>query len=135
MKLRQKIEKFMYGRYGNDKFGMFLLYVSLILMIINAFFANLVLYFLYLFIFGYCVFRILSRNINKRYMENQKFEKISRKVISYFKLKRSIWRDRKTHVYTKCPRCRINIRLPKKAGKHQVKCPKCNTVFDFKCRK
>lgn len=135
MKFRQRLEKFMYGRYGTDKLGMASLWTALALMIINSFVNSLTVYLLELFLIGYSFFRFFSRNIGKRYQENEKFEKRLKKITSYFKLRKAIWRDRKTHVYTKCPSCKVNIRLPKKAGKHTVNCPKCHTSFDFECKK
>lgn len=135
MKFRQRLEKFMYGRYGTDTLGMVLLWTALALMIINSFVNSLTVYLLELFLIGYSFFRFFSRNIGKRYQENEKFEKWLKKIKSYFKLRKAMWKDRKTHVYTKCPSCKVNIRLPKKVGKHTVNCPKCHTSFDFECKK
>ncbi|MGM9637743.1 MAG: hypothetical protein ACI3YK_07145 [Eubacteriales bacterium] len=38
----------------------------------------------------------------------------------------------KDHVYRTCPMCLANIRLPKKKGEHQVRCPKCGNLFEIK---
>ena len=134
MKFRQRIERFMYGRYGADKFGNAIIWTALAVMIINSFINSLILYLIEAFLIGYCFFRMLSRNINSRYKENQKFEAIWGKIKSFFKLRASMWRDRRTHVFTKCPHCKANLRLPRKKGKHTVKCPRCHKSFEFKCR-
>lgn len=135
MKFRQRLEKFMYGRYGVDKFGIVLLCTALALMIVNSFVHSLFIYLLEIFLLVYHFFRSFSRNIAKRYRENEKFEETIKKINSFFKLRKAIWKDRKTHVYTKCPSCKANIRLPRKVGHHRLNCPKCHTVFEFECRK
>lgn len=38
----------------------------------------------------------------------------------------------KDHVYRTCPLCLANIRLPKKKGTHNVRCPKCSNLFEVK---
>ena len=70
-------------------------------------------------------YRIFSRNIQKRRQENEKF-------CGFFKLIRNRFRDRKTHVYRKCPKCKAVLRLPKAKGKHTVVCPRCKNRFEVK---
>ena len=67
-------------------------------------------------------FRMMSRNIQKRRRENDRF-------CGFFKLRRNKFRDRKTHVYKKCPHCKAVLRLPKAKGKHTVICPRCKNRF------
>ena len=134
MNFRQKFEQFMRGRYGTDKFSRVLIYASLILMLFNSFIHTLALYLLQLFLLGYAFFRMFSRNINKRCQENQKFEVFWQKLCSFIRLQIYKWKDRKAYVYTRCPGCRANLRLPRRKGKHTVKCPRCSKSFDFKCR-
>ena len=44
---------------------------------------------------------------------------------------RNRWRDRKTHVYHRCPHCRAMLRLPRRPGFHGVTCPRCSRHFDM----
>ena len=130
-KIKAALYRFMYGRYGTDALNRFLLwcYVGLVLlqMIVTAFVDN-VAYLTFIFIIltwtlvFIIFFRMLSRNISKRRMENEKFT-------GYFKLLKNKRRDRKTHVYRKCPSCKVTLRLPKAKGKHTVVCPKCKNRF------
>ena len=63
----------MYGRYGSDKLGQFLLVVGVVLCLLSSFSK---LYFLGLLAYVpliYAIFRMYSRNIAKRQRENQKF--------------------------------------------------------------
>ena len=134
MKFRQRLERFMYGRYGTDTLGKIVIWTALVVMIVNSFINSLILYLAELFLIGYSFFRMFSKNIGKRYQENRKFEILLNKFTSFFKLNKSKWRDRKTHVFTQCPHCKVNLRLPKIKGKHTVNCPKCHRKFDFNCK-
>ena len=122
----------MQGRYGNDSLGNALMILYLALVILNIFLSSIILSIVVLLLIFYIFFRILSRNIYARQKENRAWMKVWGKVSSAFKLTKNRWRDRKTHVYRKCPSCKNNLRLPKKKGKHTVNCPCCHTKFDIK---
>ena len=129
----------MYGRNGSDTLGKFLLgcYVAVVLIysIVSLFIPTAatklsgILTLVYVLLTGTLVVlifhRIFSRNVLKRRQENQKF-------CGFFKLLRNRFRDRKTHVYRKCPKCHAVLRLPKAKGKHAVICPRCRERFQVK---
>ncbi|MBR6514370.1 MAG: hypothetical protein IKT46_05990 [Clostridia bacterium] len=133
MKLKEKLTKFFYGRYGMDELGISLLWTSLVLSIINIFLNNIFIWIPEIALVAWCVFRILSKNIFKRQMENRAYNSILGRVRGYFKLQKNKLRDRKTHIYRICPSCHSNLRLPKRKGEHTVKCPRCGNRFDIKC--
>ena len=128
-KFTDKVIRFMYGRNGNDKLNRALFWVYFILLLANIIFKSTVLWVLELLLVVLYMFRFLSRNIYRRQKENRAFLKIWNKISGYFKLQRNKIRDRKTHVYRKCSHCHATLRLPKKKGKHTVRCPKCNQTF------
>lgn len=134
MNFRQKFERFMYGRYGTDKLSVVMIWSSLSVMIVNSFINSLVLYIIQMLLLGYAFFRMFSRNVGKRYEENRKFEVLIGKILSSLKLHRLKQKEKKTHVFTKCPHCKVNLRLPRKKGKHTVNCPKCHKRFEFNCK-
>ena len=127
----------MYGRYGTDTLNKVLLwtYVILVLVysVVSIFITNskvsAILMVCYLLISALLIFwiffRQFSRNIQKRRRENEKF-------CGFFKLRRNKFRDRKTHVYRKCPSCRAVLRLPRAKGRHAVICPRCKNRFEVK---
>ncbi|MBQ7646291.1 MAG: hypothetical protein IJS94_03380, partial [Clostridia bacterium] len=99
MSLREKLQRFFFGRYGNDQLNNALLAVYAALALINIIkpsYAVTVLQIIPLVVF---FVRMLSRNIYKRQAENAKFMKIWTPVRSWFVLQRDRIRDRKTHVY------------------------------------
>ena len=83
-------------------------------------------------LWAWSLFRMFSRKIYKRRAENEKFLKIWNPIKNKFRLMKNKRRDRKTHVYKKCPKCKAVLRLPKQKGKHTVRCPKCSERFDVK---
>ena len=73
--MRDKLNKFMQGRYGVDQLSRFTLGVALFIVVIGSFcrrnMAGGVLDLLGFVLIIYTYVRILSRNIQKRYAENQ----------------------------------------------------------------
>ena len=129
---RERIARFMIGRYGVDRLYHFLLVLCFILIIVNLFVGSFIISCLETALLIYATFRVLSRNIYKRQRENMFYNKISAKPKEFFKLIKCMFRDRKTHVYKKCPSCKNNLRLPKQKGKHTVVCPCCQNRFDVR---
>ena len=127
-RIRESIQRFMYGRYGIDQLNAALLYCMLIFSIVGMVIQNTVICatsYIWMFLL---FFRALSRDHSKRYRENQKFLELSmpvRKRISRFKRSMSD----KTHKYYNCPSCRQTIRVPKGKGKIEIRCPKCSKEF------
>ena len=134
-KIIDKIYKYMNGRYGIDELYRFLLIVCLIIIILNMFINSEILRLLELIIFVYAIYRVLSKDRYKRSKENKKYLEVKDKIVSYFDYIKRKYRDRNTHMYKKCPRCKQKIRLPLKKGKHIVRCPKCRERFEVKCNR
>jgi len=122
----------MIGRYGNDQLSTAILIFSFVLMLIASLSGlTLLLYLSYLPI-ALCIYRTLSRNIEKRRLENYKFKKFMSPLYSFAnKVIRNI-KDRKIHKYFLCPSCKQRLRLPKGKGALIVTCPKCHTRFERK---
>lgn len=125
--MREKLQRFMLGRYGNDAFNKFLFTTGLILWILDMFIDTRILYSWAIILLVYGYFRMFSRNVQKRYQENLKFLQLKNKVVS--KLKKANHTQEKTHRIYKCPTCRQKIRIPKGKGRICITCPKCKTEF------
>ena len=115
------LQRFMAGRYGPDKLNSFLLWTAVILMVIGRFIPSitvkLILMAVYFTLWGWSIFRMLSRNTYRRYRENRRFLLL----IDRF-------RDRQ-HRYFDCPSCRQSVRVPRGKGKIAITCPKCREKF------
>lgn len=131
--MKEKIIRFMQGRYGVDQLSKFLLIVGLVVVLVSAFLGNnpiaLILYLIGWIFVIYCYFRVFSRNVSKRYSENQTFLAKTYGIRNFFQKQKNIWQQRKVyHIYT-CPSCKQKIRIPKGKGKIEVRCPKCGITF------
>lgn len=133
-RLKQKFAAFMYGRYGPDNLYNFLTVAYLAVVIVNLFLRSYILALLELVLIFYTLFRFFSRNVYKRSAENRKYLSIKAKIKGFFTLSRQKAKERKTHIYKKCPSCKSVLRLPRTKGKHTVKCPRCAHRFDMKVR-
>ena len=123
----------MYGRYGTDTLSTVLLYVyfafvlicTVVSIFVRSLWFSLFYYVVATALVVWMLSRMFSRNIAARKRENDKF-------CGFFKLRKNKFRDRKTHVYRKCPSCKAVLRLPKAKGKHFVVCPRCKNRFEVK---
>ena len=128
-KLKEKLSRFMYGRYGSDRLNIFMVIVLLVCAVINLFvrtgyFSVLLTSWEFLLLI-LIYYRMFSKNISKRYAENQKYLVLENKVKRFFGKQKYIQEQRKDfHIYT-CPQCRQKIRIPRGKGKISIRCPKC----------
>lgn len=124
-KIEYKFASFMYGRYGNDALTKFLLILALILMIVSLIPRLWWMYFLAAAVLIWSLTRSFSRRFDKRRRELDRYLKIKTPIVNFFKLSRNKWRDRKTHVYFKCKKCKAVLRVPKGKGSIVVICTRC----------
>ena len=127
--MRERLVRFMQGRYGVDKFSNFLIILALVLLVAEFFFPFVYLRAAALLLVVYAYFRILSKNHYKRYAENERYMKYYNKVRFFLARKKSHMEQRRTHKIFKCPSCKQSIRVPKGKGKIAITCPKCRTEF------
>ena len=126
--MKEKIIKFMMGRYGVDQFGKFLSVATIVILLIGVF-THPVIYLLGLVGMIYMYFRVFSKNYMKRSAENQWYLRKSYAVRSFIDKKKRMWKLRKTHKIFKCPTCKQKIKVPKGRGKIEIRCSKCDTKF------
>lgn len=123
--MKYKIASFFAGRNGVDELGKVTLWTCVILILLSYFLPeglNSVVYILALALLIYSYFRILSKNLEKRWAENNAF--VSKK--SELKCR---WQQRKTHKFYHCPNCKTTLRVPKGKGKISITCRSCGERF------
>lgn len=129
-RLLDKINRFMYGRYGADPLFYALLILFLVTNLLGNFFRLYPLWLLSYMPAVFALVRYYSKNIYKRREENRRFLAIANSFKSAFRLLRDRLRDINKCRYRKCKHCHAVLRLPIKRGKHSVKCPRCGKHFD-----
>ena len=130
--MKDKFIRFMqgrYGAYGTDRLTKFLLIVTLILIVLTSFGPMRTLSILPIILLIYSYFRLFSRNIPKRYPENEVYMRYRAKFIGFFKNFRYNLSQRRTYHIYRCPKCSQKIRIPRGKGKIMVHCPKCGNDF------
>lgn len=126
--MKEKIARFMQGRYGNDRFNQFLMILAIVAIVISMF-AGPVFYLIALMFMIYAYSRMFSRKIYKRSAENQWYLHKEMKVRAFFTAQKKELAMRKTHHIYRCPKCRQKIRVPRGKGRIEIRCQKCGTKF------
>lgn len=128
-RIGNSIRAFMAGRYGSDQLNVALLIVGVALAFVFSFFSSPYLVLISYIPLALAIFRMFSKNISKRRLENAKFMKYWNPVKLFFTAIPQRVRDSKTHRFYKCPKCSVKVRVPKGKGKINITCPKCGERF------
>lgn len=122
----------MYGRNGVDSLNKFIFFLYIVTFIVYLFvqhYSVLIIEGVLLLIY---IYRTFSKKLYVRQKENQIYLNIINAIKRPFLRLFHRIRDRKTHVYKKCPNCKRILKLRKIKGSHKVKCPICSHHFDIK---
>jgi phage FluMu protein Com len=123
--LMMNLNRWMYGRYGNDPLNKCLLIAAVVMAVISYFPYLQVFSLLALGLLLWANCRCFSKNIPKRQRELETYRRITNRWKTKSSLYRRMWRERKTHCYFKCAHCRAVLRVPKGKGEVHVGCPRC----------
>ena len=144
MNFREKLARFLYGRYGADSLYNALFVAELILLFIGTIFnilgrvepvlfaVSIILYATAIVMLVFAMFRFFSRNVAKRRQENEAWLRFKAKFRR--KKKPQLPPDTADHIFRACPHCRSTLRLPRQKGKHEVRCPRCGEKFGVKVK-
>lgn len=141
IKLRQGISNFnirfahfMEGRNGMDQLAKAesaLLWVVIILSLLLSWvpYLSIGLSVIFGILIIHMYFRVFSKDISKRYTENQKYLYYRSKFQNYRERQKRESAQKDTYRFFRCPNCRQRVRVPKGRGKIQITCPKCRIEF------
>ncbi len=124
-----RLQKFMMGRYGGDQLSLALIILSVVLTLTGNVTGVMLLGFLGYIPLGWCLFRMLSKNTQKRQMENYRFAMLISPAYAFFKKLIFRIKDSRTHKIYQCPQCKAKLRLPKGKGKICITCSRCKSEF------
>ena len=138
-RFREKIARFLYGRYGADALYNTLLLAELVLLflatVLNLLgaavpalsFIAILVYVLALGLMLWAMFRFFSRNLTARRRENEAWLRFRRRLRPARRSR--LPADTEDHIFRACKHCRATLRLPRQPGRHEVKCPRCGGRF------
>jgi len=134
MRFRERMYRFFAGRYGWDRLNWVLMWSAVALMVVNLFLhrvpvAYYILYGVSALLYVVIFLRCMSRNIPRRQKENARLTRFCNAVAAEWRLLRNRLKDRRTHVFRRCRKCKAVLRLPRKRGRHAVTCPRCGRHF------
>ena len=135
---RYRMAQFFAGRTGVDALGRTFTWLALILMLLTMITHSNIVYLIAMACLIYSIWRMFSKNYQKRYSENQWFLAKTAKIRYKFnprdiknKIARAKYNRQQKKIYAifKCPNCKQKLRAPRGRGKIQVTCSKCRTQF------
>ena len=127
--MREKLQRFMAGRYGVDQLNRFYIGLTFVLLILSMVTRFSLLYLVALALLIYSYYRMFSKNVSKMYAQNQKFLNIRYKAVAKWNKTRNHMKQRRVYRFYKCPSCKQKVRVPKGKGRICITCPKCRTEF------
>ena len=139
MGMKERLRKFMEGRYGADELNRFLTICGWVLLLLGFVLSGIdhkvtliigsVLVTLSWAFLVLSILRTLSRKTSQRASENYKYFVYKNRVTGWFRSLKTRWQDRKVHRYFRCPQCHATVRVPRGKGKIRITCPKCRNQF------
>ena len=129
--IRRYMARFMMGRYGGDQLNLFLIALYLILYVLSLLTRLLSLQLLGTVVLILCLYRCLSRSLERRRAENARFLQAVRPIERRWAAFCTRAHD-KEHRYFKCPNCGQQMRVPRGKGRITVHCRSCGAAFEEK---
>lgn len=126
--MKNKLIRFMQGRYGNDTLNNHLLILSLILALTSLIFRIPYVNYVAIALLVLIYIRAFSKKRFKRAAEGRKYLKAIAPIKKRFKRLKEF----PNYKYLKCPECKSEMRVPRKKGAILVTCPNCRAKFDAK---
>jgi ribosomal protein S27E len=126
------LRTFMTGRNGVDQLNIAVILLAVALNLIAGFTGMDLFTLLATIALVWAIYRMFSRNLNKRRAENDRFTGLW----SSMKAGYSAWLTRKRqsreYRFFTCPGCKNKLRVPRGKGKLQITCPRCGQRFGGK---
>lgn len=131
-KIKLSIAKFMQGRHGADNLGMFTLLSGLIISLLGSFTRIGLLSIIGLALYIITLFRMFSRNHEKRMAENRKYIELTSNWKTKVRQFSKRMKNRRDYKYFKCPECKVLLRTKRGSGEKDITCVRCGHQFKQK---
>lgn len=126
---RDKFRRFMVGRYGTDELNQGLSIMIVILIVVNLFVRNRILFIGEVLCLTVIYLRMFSRDTSRRFQENQKYLHARFYGEEYVKNQWFRLKEKRKYKIFRCPNCRQRIRIPRGHGKIEIHCRSCHHTF------
>ena len=130
--MRQALARFMMGRHGADNLGMFTLLTGLACSLLGSFTRVSILSLIGLVLYIITLFRMFSRNHEKRTAENRKYIEFTSGWKTKIRQFTRRMKNRKDYRYFKCPNCKVLLRMKRGSGEKDITCVRCGHQFKQK---
>lgn len=131
-KFKEALRTFMQGRSGPDALSLVLLWIGLALYIIGLFPGMALMGLVSLAAYGVSLWRMLSRNVSARSLENQKYLTWKYKTKQSAQQSWNRLKNIRKFKYFKCSKCGALLRVPRNTGNVNITCSKCGNYFKAK---
>ena len=131
-RIKMALMRFMQGRNGIDNLGYHALWGGLIISLVDAFIGTGILGLIGNVLYFYAIFRMLSRNVQKRQAENNRYVHFLNNWQTEVKQFFLRLKGTKEYKYFRCPSCKTRLRLRRGCGEKHITCPVCKHQFDQK---
>ena len=130
--IKMRLAAFMQGRHGSDNLAMFLFFAGLACYILSLITGFGLFAFLGFALYVWSIFRMFSKNNEKRAAENRRYIELTSNWKTRYKQFMTRLKNRKEYKYFRCPKCRAMLRLTRGCGKVNVTCGRCHHEFEEK---
>ncbi|MCF2640881.1 MAG: hypothetical protein PUB46_10515 [Lachnospiraceae bacterium] len=127
--MREKLRRFMTGRYGVDQLSRLYLVLTLVLLVLSMITKLPIFYGLAIILLIYMYYRMFSKNTTKMYAQNQKYLNMRYQIVVKWNNAKKHFAQRKEYRFYRCPKCHQKVRVPRGKGKICITCPKCRNEF------
>lgn len=128
--MKNRMTKWMQGRYGYDPLTKFFAVLTLILMFIEIFYRNPIVFGITFVVYIYmCIYRPFSKKISARRNELMLYMRFTEPIRKILRTSKIIAKNSKTKKYFRCPNCRGFLKVPREKGKIKITCPYCHHQF------
>lgn len=128
-RIRQALARFMMGRHGADNLGMFTLLTGLVCSLLGSFTRVGILSVIGLALYIITLFRMFSRNHEKRVAENRKYIELTSGWKTKIRQFTRRMKNRRDYRYFKCPNCKVLLRMKRGSGEKDITCVRCGHQF------
>jgi hypothetical protein len=128
-RIKESITRFMQGRHGADNLGMFTLLTGLVFSLLGSFTGISLFSLLGFALYVWTLFRMFSRNNEKRIAENRKYIELTSGWKTKSRQFAKRMKNRREYKYFKCPQCKVLLRMKRGSGEKDITCVRCGHQF------